>query len=97
MQKGTAQGAPCKVASVVVMLYESMGGTVADDTTEVAQRIDYRDVSDLMNTAIPLFTGERHVKMRSNHRESLDLVIESSEPLPLNVTGIVAKLDVYDR
>lgn len=96
LAKGTAQGSRVKVANVTVMLYESMAGEVLDDPNGRAARIDYRTAGALMNTAIPLFTGEKFVKPASNHRENVDVVVRTAEPLPLNVTGLVLKLDPYD-
>lgn len=96
MQKGTAQGNRVKVASVVVMLLDSMGGHVADSPTSRQQEIKYREASDPMDEALPLFTGERQVKMASEHRESVDTTVFSSDPFPFNVTALTLKLDVFD-
>lgn len=96
MEKGTAQGNRVKVANSVLMLLNSMGGEVADSPTGRRQAIKYREASDPMDTRLPLFTGERQVKMASDHRESVDTTIFSGEPFPFNVTAITLKLDVYD-
>ncbi len=96
MQDGTAQGRDVKVPAVVLRLLSSMGGEVADDPTGRFCGINYRTPQMAMDTAIPLFTGEKHVTLESRHREAVNVIVRTTGPFPMNVEALTLQVDVFD-
>jgi hypothetical protein len=45
----------------------------------------------------PLFTGERDLILDSRHESAVNLMVRQSDPLPLNVTALVLRFDVYEH
>ncbi len=96
MQNGTAQGRGVKVASMVLRLYESMGGQVADSPDGLFDTIPFRTPDDAMDVAIPLYTGDKNLPLSAHTRGSVDVTVKTSAPFPLNVLAMTLRLDVYD-
>ncbi len=95
MRDGTAQGRNFRVSRVMLALHSSLGGEVADSPTSRFQKLNYRRVASEVGSPPPLYTGEIETAVDSNARSGVDVMIKATGPLPFNVGGFVAKLDIY--
>ena len=57
---GTSQGKPKRVHGITVRFFETVGAEVGNDSGEV-DRIFFRDSSMDMDTAVPMFTGDKDI------------------------------------
>jgi len=98
LDDGTAQGRRFKLNGVTVRLIDSQGGEVSANPADPTLRwepIRKRDITIPLEAAPPLFTGERDIILESRHEGAVNLTVRTSEPLPLNLTALIMKYDVY--
>jgi len=77
-------------ASVEVALFETVGLTINTDT-----QIQYRKPGDPMDTAVPVFTGDKKVANLGWSKDGT-ITIEQTQPLPAIVLGYFGDLNVGD-
>jgi hypothetical protein len=97
LQDGTAQGRRFKLHGVTLRMDHSLGGEVsanaADETLPWAKMPN----PIVMGEATPLFSGERDLILDSRHEAAVNLTVRQRDPLPLNVTALVLRFDVYEH
>lgn len=76
------------VTRLTVELWKSMGGQVSASNGEIWEKMPFLSQGDLMDEALPLFSGykEPRVDSRSEHRAFV--MIRQNQPLPLNVLSL---------
>jgi hypothetical protein len=91
---GTAQSRPKLLGKCSVRLKESVGCSVG---TAVSQDvIPFRSSDDYMDTALPMFSGDREVVFPQGWSKEKTVVIKQSQPLPMHVLAIYPKITVSD-
>jgi hypothetical protein len=65
-QNGTSQAKTKRIYNITVRLYESLGVEVGPDLNNM-ESIPFRSSAQLMNTPIPVFTGDKEVEFRGNY------------------------------
>ncbi|QDP57959.1 MAG: hypothetical protein Unbinned2189contig1000_44 [Prokaryotic dsDNA virus sp.] len=93
---GSAQGKIKRISEVTVRLFRSVGLKVGTSSSEL-DIVPFRDSGDDMDTAIPLFTGDKKVEFRGGYDEDATIVIEQSQPLPLTILAIFPTVSVFDK
>lgn len=102
-QIGTAQTLQKRITKIAIRLLDSLGIKYGDPTsTEPFVKIPFRKVSDPMDTAVPLFTGDKGIPGDSD----LDfpagtngdgyIEILCDQPLPCTIVGARATMDVIE-
>lgn len=94
LQDGAASGRKGRIHKVIAQLYKSLGGEYSTDGEEFFS-FQYRTAEDLMDAAPPNFTGNQDVYTGSNYRDAVNITIRQTQPLPLCVIALVARLDFY--
>src|SRR5262249_19306769 len=89
-QQGTSQGLPKNWSKIYVRLYKSQGLWVSG----VQQ--DFRTAADLMDTKLPLFSGDKEVTNPTDVNPSGVFRIEQRDPLPQTIIAIFGPLDIGD-
>ena len=92
-QAGTAQGQQGRISKVWVRLLNSLGGTVGPDEDN-QEEILYRIPADAMDSSPPLFSGLKELDIPASWEEERRVMIRTSDPYPLHVTGVIAELTV---
>lgn len=72
----------------------SYGEGEDDDEDEELTEIDFRVVSDAMDTPAPLFTGERFVEFPGDWKRDARIVLESDDPVPFTLLAIAPEINV---
>ena len=94
-QIGTALGQTKRVAGVTLVLSETMGGQVGPDDANL-QNLEYREVGDEMDTAIPLFSGEKFTEFDGDWESDPRIVVQGSDPAPFTCLAAVPKMKTND-
>jgi hypothetical protein len=92
---GTSQGKPKRIHAVNVRFDKTVGAELGTDSTNV-DRIFFRDDSMKMDTAIPLFTGDKEITFSGGFDDDAKIYIQQSQPLPLTVLAIFPRLNTFD-
>ena len=95
-QDGTAQGKVKRVHGAVVRFYNTVGGKIGVDET-LLDRIPFRTTGDNMTEMVPMFTGDKVVKMPGGYNRDGRLWIEQDQPLPMTVLAIMPQVQVNDQ
>lgn len=93
MQDGTAQGRKARVHRIVARVYKSLGGEYSTDGA-AWDTIFARNISDVMDSSPPVFTGDKEVYTGSSWGDTADLLVRQNDPLPLCVLALIPKWDV---
>ena len=92
---GTAVGKAKQIfgATFVVLNSHTLSfGPDADNLTT----IDFREVDDLMDTAVPFFTGEIFREFDDSWKSDPRIVIQSSDPVPFNLLAIAPEIEIKE-
>ncbi len=92
---GSLRGRRLRINRAVLQLWKSLGCEVRHGPDTPWETLYFRDTSMPMDTAVPLFTGTKEIYLEGRHQESMRLQVRQTDPLPLNVLALTAKLDVY--
>lgn len=97
---GTAQGKPKSIWRVGVRLQDTVGIKISsfdDDGNEGdGEEIVFRQVGDAMDTAIPLFTGDKFVAPPGNWGTNGNITVRQDNPLPCTVLAIMPRVEGHD-
>lgn len=93
---GTAQGKTKRIHRVIFRLNRSLGMKVGPNSSELETQ-SFRSGSDLMDTAVPLFTGDFEVDWDSDYETEGYIFIRQDQPLPLTIVAIMPHLHTQDR
>ncbi len=94
-----ARGATTRIDHAVLYLNRTLGGKVGGRNLgvrpeEKLDRIVLRLPSDPMDKKPPLFTGSIRAPIFGRHGEQNTVVIETDDPLPMNVLSIISQMTV---
>lgn len=94
VNNGTYQGQTKRVSRVVVRVYNSLGGMVADASEDVFENLTHRDMADLTDASPPLRSGDYDVNLSSDYDTDGRVTVVQSDPLPLDILAVIAGLSV---
>ena len=92
---GTSQGKPKRIHGITLRLFETVGIEVGNNSTDV-DRIPFRDSSMDMDTAVPLFTGDKDIEFRGGFDEDDRIYIQQSQALPMTILAFYPRLNTFD-
>lgn len=93
---GTAQGKTKRINKVVIRLLNTLGAK-AGPSLSALQEIPFRTGSMPMDTAPPLFTGDKDVDFGGDYDFDGRIVVVQDAPLPMTLVAIFPQLHTYDR
>jgi hypothetical protein len=94
-QDGTAQGKSKRIHSLTVRLFETVGLLVGNSTDNL-DRVPFRSSAAAMDTAVPLFTGDKEIEFDGDYDTDGFIVIQQNQPLPMNVISLYPQFSTYD-
>ena len=92
---GTSQGKPKRIHDVTLRFHETVGGEVGTDAAN-ADRIFFRDSSMDMDTAVPLFTGDKEIEFPGGFEEGDRIYVQQAQPLPMTVLALYPRMNTHD-
>jgi len=93
---GSSQGKVKRISEVTVRLFRSVGLKVGTSTSQL-DVVPFRDSGDAMDTATPLFTGDKTVEFRGGYDDDATIVIQQDQPLPMTILAIFPTVSVFDK
>lgn len=93
---GTSQGMLSRVNHVIIRLHRSSGGKYGPDSSTLSPII-YRVPSDLMDTPVPLFSGDIKLPMELKRDRDPRVFIRADQPLPFNILSMTPMGSAGDR
>jgi len=90
-----SQGKIKRIHGVTVRFLESVGAEVGPDTSNL-DRIPFRDSSMAMDTAVPIFSGDKEISFPSGYDNDARIVVRQTQPLPMTVTAIMRRSNTFD-
>ena len=93
---GTSQGKPKRVHSITVRLHETVGVEIGNSSGEL-DRIPFRDSSMAMDTAVPLFTGDKEIEFPGGFDDDDRVYIKQDQALPLSVLAFYPRMNTFDK
>ena len=94
-QNGTSQAKTKRIYNITVRLYESIGVEVGPNLSNM-ETIPFRSSAQLMDTAIPVYTGDKEVEFRGNYETDGYIYVRQTQPLPLTVLSLYPELITND-
>ena len=94
-QNGTSQGKTKRIYNITIRLYESIGVEVGPNLSNM-ESIPFRSSAQLMDTAIPVYTGDKEVEFRGNYETDGHIFVRQTQPLPLTVLSLYPELITND-
>lgn len=92
---GTAVGKTKQIFGVTYVLLNSHTITFGPDTDNL-RTIDFRVVSDAMDTAVPFFTGERFEAFDGDWKFDPRIVIQSDDPVPFTLLALAPEIEIRE-
>ena len=96
MATGTIQGKIKKIYNVTVRFFRTVGASVGTSSDNL-DTVPFRDSSDKMDTAVPLFTGDKTIEAQPKWDTEGSIIVEQSQPLPMTVVSIYASVDIQNK
>jgi hypothetical protein len=92
---GTSQGKPKRIHAITLRLFETVGVEVGNSASDL-DRIPFRDSSMDMDTAIPLFTGDKEIEFPGGFEDDDRIFVRQTQPLPLTVLALFPRMNTFD-
>lgn len=93
--QGTAQTAVTRIHELGLRFYETVGAQYGPNTDELTV-IPFRTSGAGMNTAIPLFTGDKVIKFTGGYTREPRVVVVQDQPLPMTISCMVFRVSVAE-
>jgi hypothetical protein len=93
---GTSQGKTARINKATVRFLETLGCKFGPSFDKMDE-IDFRVVANLMDGPPDLFTGDQLIDFDADYSTDPWVCIETSEPQPCTVVGIMPIISTYDR
>ena len=93
--EGTSQSRTKRINEVTLRLHESVGVEVGASLSDM-ERIPFRSSAAAMDTAVPLFTGDKQVEFRDDFNTDGHIYVRQTQPLPLTIISIYPRITVND-
>jgi hypothetical protein len=94
-EDGVSQGKIKRIHGVTVRLLNSVGVELGPDTNNL-DRIPFRDSSMAMDTAVPMFTGDKEISFPSGYDNDARVVVQQSQPLPMTILAVMRRSNTFD-
>jgi hypothetical protein len=92
---GIAQGKIKRIHGATVRFLDTVGAEVGPDTSNL-DRIPFRDSSMSMDTAVPLFNGDKEISFPSGYDNDSQVVVRQNQPLPMTIVAIMRRSNTFD-
>lgn len=94
--EGTSQGKTKRIRDVTVRLFRSVGAKIGPEEATL-DIIPFRSSAELMDNAVPLFTGDKTIEFDGDYDREGFVVVQQDQPLPITIVAIFPRLQTFDR
>lgn len=93
--EGPSLGRMQRITDINIYLYRSLGMWIGR-TDDAMEEVPFRVPTDLTGTAVPLFSGIKHISFPEGYDRLPSVIIEQRQPLPLMVVSLIDNAEVYE-
>lgn len=93
-QAGTSLGRPKRINGITFVVLNSHTLEYGPDNTVALDKNDFREVSDEMDSATPLYTGELFVEFEGDWATDPRIFVESDDPAPFTLLAIAPEVKI---
>jgi len=93
---GTAQGKLNRIHRVIVRFFDTLGGYIGPDASNLDE-ITFRAAGDDMDTAVPLFTGDKEFEWEGEYSSDNHVFYRQTQPLPATILAVMPHQHTQDR
>jgi hypothetical protein len=95
---GSSQGHKKMISEINLRVNKSVGCSISNGTVEDVH--PFNSTEDLMDVAVPVFTGEKRINWNStlgDEPENNDpkIIILQKQPLPLSIISLIVKYKIF--
>jgi len=90
---GALQGRTKRISATTLRFYETLSCSIGPNWTDY-DSFAFRDAGDLLETATPLFSGDKYLNFPGGFETAGDICLQDSMPVPLTVLGIIVEYEV---
>ena len=90
-----AAGKTKRIHGVTARLHETVGAQIGSSAT-ANDIIPFRSSADAMDAPLGLFSGDKNIEFRTGYDNDGFIFVTQTQPLPLTVLSIVARLNTFD-
>ena len=94
LQDGASRGRPKRVHRLIISFLKSLGGEYSTDGA-TWDKVVNRQMGDPMDASSSPFTGDKEVITAGDYSRNGDIQIRQTQPFPLTLLALTAKLDAY--
>ena len=92
---GSLFGIPKRITEITIRFYRTSGCDVGPSWTDYDSYL-FRDASDLLDTATPLYSGDKTIAFDGDYELAGNIFIQSQLPLPLTISALMAEYEVAE-
>ena len=93
--ESTSQAKTKRINEVTLRLHETVGAEVGSSLSNM-ERIPFRSSAAAMDTAVPLFTGDKQIEFRDDFNTDGWIYVRQNQPLPLTLISIYPQITIND-
>lgn len=93
--ESTSQAKTKRINEVTLRLHETVGAEVGANLSNM-ERIPFRSSAAAMDTAVPLFTGDKQIEFRDDFNTDGWIYVRQNQPLPLTLISIYPQITIND-
>ena len=83
-----------RITRATIEFWRSLGAEYSSDGGTTWDRVEFRDIEDLMDQAVPLFGGLVNVACEANSEQQNAIMLRQTQPLPLNILSLHIRYDL---
>ena len=78
-----------------INVVETVGAEVGSSLSDM-ERIPFRSSAAAMDTAVPLFTGDKQIEVRDDFNTDGWIYVRQNQPLPLTLISVYPQITIND-
>lgn len=97
-QRGTSQGKIQRINEVGFKVNRSHKGFLCGGHADLLDKVQFRDPSTLLGSPEELYTGTiANISFRDDYRVGSQVIIQNSDPLPIELLALITSIDTNDK
>lgn len=95
-QLGTAQGKLKRISKLWVRFLDTLGGKFSAKETGTYETVVFRTAANPLDSAPPVFTGDKEVKWRGGYERDGILWYTNDQPLPVTIVALMPEMETNE-
>ena len=92
---GVSQGKIKRIHGATIRFLDTVGAEIGPDEDNL-DRLPFRDSSMAMDTAIPMFDGDKEISFPSGYDNDARVFIRQTQPLPMTILAVMRRSNTFD-